>query len=71
MHLLRQVAFFGSLICFAGPSTTALRATECTDATIQQSQKQAAVATPEYSTQVKLARQATLEIYEHGKCRRC
>jgi serine beta-lactamase-like protein LACTB len=66
MHLLRQVAFFGSLICFAGPSTTALRATECTDATIQQSQKQAAVATPEYSTQVKLARQATLEIYEHG-----
>jgi serine beta-lactamase-like protein LACTB len=66
MHLLKQVVFFGSLIWFAGPSMIALRATGCTDAAIQQSQKQAAVAAPEYSTQIMLARQATLEIYEHG-----
>jgi CubicO group peptidase (beta-lactamase class C family) len=66
MHLLKEVVFLGSLICFAGPSTTALWATECTDATIQQSQKRAAVAAPEYSKQIQLARQAALEIYEHG-----
>ena len=66
MHLLKQVVFFGSLICFAGPSATALWATECTDATIQQSQKQAAVAAAEYSTEIQLARQAALGIYEHG-----
>jgi len=39
---------------------------QCTDAAIQQTQKQTAVALPEYSTQIQLARQAFLEIYDHG-----
>ncbi len=39
---------------------------QCTDAAIQQTQKQTAVALSEYSTQIQLARQAFLEIYDHG-----
>jgi serine beta-lactamase-like protein LACTB, mitochondrial len=66
MHLLKRAVFLGSLISFAALSRIAIWANDCTDARIQQSQKQAAVAAPEYSTQIKLARQAALEIYEHG-----
>jgi hypothetical protein len=33
---------------------------------VQQSQQQTVVAAPEYAAQIRIARQAALEIYEHG-----
>jgi len=39
---------------------------QCSRAAIQQAQKQAVIAVPQYAKQIELARAATLEIYEHG-----
>jgi CubicO group peptidase (beta-lactamase class C family) len=53
-------------VCLAVASTTKFGIAQCADTAIQQSQKQAVVAAPEYSKQIQLARQAALEIYDHG-----
>ena len=52
------------LILCAAPNT--LGAVDCADTSIQQVQKQTAVALPQYSKQILLAREAFLEIYDHG-----
>lgn len=39
---------------------------QCMNAAIQESEKQALIADPEYSKQIQLARRAALEIYDHG-----
>ena len=39
---------------------------QCSDAAIQQSKKQSIIAAPEYAKQIQRARQAALEIYDHG-----
>jgi serine beta-lactamase-like protein LACTB, mitochondrial len=52
--------------CLAIASTTKVGADQCTDSSIQQSQKQTLIAAPEYAKQIGLARRATLEIYDHG-----
>lgn len=61
MRLLKKVLFLGWLICFA----VRAEAAQCPDAAVQQSQRQTVVVAPEYSKQIKLARQAALEIYDH------
>ena len=54
------------MVCLAVPPTTAIGVAECIDTAIQQAQKQTAIASPEYSEQILLARRAALEIYDHG-----
>jgi hypothetical protein len=54
------------VVCLAVASTTKVGISQCTDAAIQQAQKQTAVAAPEYSKQILLARQEAFEIYDHG-----
>src|ERR1017187_325729 len=53
-------------VCLGFASTTRIGIAQCTNAAIHQSQKQTVVAAPEYSKQIQLARQAALEIYDHG-----
>ena len=53
------------VVCFAVASTTKVGIAQCADTAIQQAQKQTAVAVPEYSKQIELARRAALEIYDH------
>src|SRR6266853_1437738 len=53
-------------VCLAVASTTKFGIAQCADTAIQQSQQQAVVAAPDYSKQIQLARQAALEIYDHG-----
>src|SRR6266852_3137598 len=53
-------------VCLAVASTTKFGIAQCTDTAIQQSEKRSVVAAPEYSKQIQLARQAALEIYDHG-----
>jgi CubicO group peptidase (beta-lactamase class C family) len=62
--LKQRILFLVWLVCLAVPSTTAVGSAQCTDTAIQQAQKQAIVADPQYSQQIRLARQAALEIYE-------
>jgi serine beta-lactamase-like protein LACTB, mitochondrial len=64
--LRKWILFFGWLVHSAGPGAPTLWAAECSDVAVQQSQQQTVVAAPEYSTQIRIARQAALEIYEHG-----
>jgi CubicO group peptidase (beta-lactamase class C family) len=54
------------MACFAVASTTKIGIAQCADTAIQQSRKQTVVAAPEYSKQIQLARQAALEIHDHG-----
>jgi CubicO group peptidase (beta-lactamase class C family) len=53
-------------VCLLVASATEFGTGQCQDTAIQQSQKQTVVAAPEYSKQIQLARQAALEIYDHG-----
>src|ERR1700676_1233394 len=53
-------------VCIAIASTTQVGIAQCKDTAIQESEKQTLIAAPEYSKQIKLARQAALEIYDHG-----
>jgi serine beta-lactamase-like protein LACTB len=53
-------------LCLAVASTTKFGIAQCPDTAIQQSEKRSVVAAPEYSKQIQLARQAALEIYDHG-----
>jgi len=53
-------------VCFAIASATNVAVAQCTDSAIQRSEKQTAVALPEYSKQILLARKAFLDIYNHG-----
>jgi CubicO group peptidase (beta-lactamase class C family) len=54
------------MACFAIASTTKIGIAQCADTAIQRSLKQMVVAAPEYFKQIQLARQAALEIYDHG-----
>jgi len=54
------------VFCLAVASITEVGAAQCGDSAIQRSQKQTVIAAPEYSRQIQLARQAALEIYDHG-----
>src|ERR1700688_177477 len=54
------------VFCLAVASTTRVGVAQCTDSVIQRLQKQTVIAAPEYSRQIQLARQAALEIYDHG-----
>jgi serine beta-lactamase-like protein LACTB len=60
-HVILTWAF-----CLAVASTTKIGIAQCTDTAIQQAQEQTVVAAPDYSKQILLARQAALEIYDHG-----
>ena len=60
-HVILTWAF-----CLAVASTTKIGSAQCTDTAIQQAQKQTVVAAPDYSKQILQARQAALEIYDHG-----
>src|ERR1700722_3248168 len=57
---------FNLTVCFGVVSTSQVGISECRDAPIQESQRQTLIAAPEYSKQIELARQAALEIYDHG-----
>src|ERR1700722_4609159 len=57
---------FNLTVCFGVVSTSQVGISECRDAPIQESQRQTLIAAPEYSKQIQLARQAALEIYDHG-----
>src|SRR6267378_7052761 len=61
---MKALAYCVILVLCAAVDT--LRAVECRDTPIQQVQKQTAIAVPEYSKQILLARQAFVEIYDHG-----
>jgi CubicO group peptidase (beta-lactamase class C family) len=52
--------------CFTSLSAPAVWPADCAQAAIQQSQKLSVVAVPEYSKQIQLARQAAIDVYEHG-----
>jgi serine beta-lactamase-like protein LACTB, mitochondrial len=53
-------------VCFVVAFATKVGIAQSTETAIQQGQKQTAVAAPGYSEQILLARQAALEIYDHG-----
>jgi hypothetical protein len=53
-------------LCIGVVSKSQVGMSQCTDAAIQESEKQTLIAVPEYSKQIQLARQAALEIYDHG-----
>jgi hypothetical protein len=53
-------------VCLALASTTKFGIAQCAGTAIQQSEKQSVVAAPEYAKQIQLARQAALEVYDHG-----
>ena len=57
---------FNLTVCFSVVSTSQVGISQCRDAPIQESQRQTLIAAPEYSKQIQLARQAALEIYDHG-----
>ena len=52
-------------LCFTVASPISDAFAQCSDATIQHS-KQSVIEAPEYAKQIQLARQAALEIYDHG-----
>jgi CubicO group peptidase (beta-lactamase class C family) len=58
--------FLTLVVCVAVASATQFAIAQCANTAIQQSQKAAVVATLEYSKQIQEARQAALEIYDHG-----
>jgi serine beta-lactamase-like protein LACTB, mitochondrial len=62
----QPVLLLAGLAWIAVIPTTAVEATQCTNAAIQQTQTEMVVAAPEYAKQIQLARQAALEIYDHG-----
>src|SRR5215510_10339165 len=53
-------------MCFAAACPIGAGFAQCNYGTIQQSQKQAAISASEYAKQIELAREAALEIYDHG-----
>jgi hypothetical protein len=53
-------------LCIGVVSKSQVGMSQCTDAAIQESEKQTLIAVPKYSKQIQLARQAALEIYDHG-----
>jgi len=55
---------FAASLAIASISRVAIA--QCTNAAIQESEKQTLIADPEYSKQIQLARRAALEIYDHG-----
>ena len=57
---------FNLTVGFSVVSTSQVGISQCRDAPIQESQRQTLIAAPEYSKQIQLARQAALEIYDHG-----
>ena len=57
---------FNLTVCFSVVSSSQVGIAQCRDAPIQESQRQTLIAAPEYSKQIQLARQAALEIYDHG-----
>jgi len=60
----RSRDFLVFVVCAAYPFE--VRFAQCNKAKIQQSQRQTAITLPEYAKQIELARQAALEIDDHG-----
>ena len=61
----RREALLTLALCFTVAFPISDAFAQCSDAAIQHS-KQSVIAAPEYAKQIQLARQAALEIYEHG-----
>jgi serine beta-lactamase-like protein LACTB len=60
----RSRNFLVFVVCAAYPFEVGFA--QCNEAKIQQSQRQTAITSPEYAKQIELARQAALEINDHG-----
>ena len=61
----RREALLTLALCFTVAFPISDGFAQCSDAAIQHS-KQSVIAAPEYAKQIQLARQAALEIYDHG-----
>jgi serine beta-lactamase-like protein LACTB len=61
----RREALLTLALCFTVAFPISDAFAQCSEAAIQHS-KQSVIAAPEYAKQIQLARQAALEIYEHG-----
>src|SRR5258708_18337935 len=57
---------FNLTVCFSVVSPSQVGIAQCRNAPIQEAERKTLIAAPEYSKQIQLARQAALEIYDHG-----